>query len=90
LLPYEVALGVGQDVDSLSLMRRTDFTRAKYSPRRLITKFFQVFNNFSKSEADVPFDVFEEASNRSNCIDVFSDVWPEMSGIILSGALSCG
>jgi len=80
----------GQDVDSLALMRRAYFSRAEYSERRFITKFFQVFDDFSKSEADVPFDVFEEASNRSNCIDVFSDVWPEMSGIILSGALSCG
>jgi hypothetical protein len=85
-----LAIGVGQDVDSLSLMRRADFRRAKYSPRRFITKLFQIFDDFSESKTDVSFDVFEEASNRSHCIDVFSDVWPEMSGIIFSGALSCG
>jgi len=90
LLPYEVALGVGQDVDSLSLMRRTDFTRAKYSPRRFVTKFFQVFDDFSESKSDVSFDVFEEASNRSHCLNMFSDPGPEVPGIILSGALSCG
>jgi hypothetical protein len=89
LLPYEVALGVGKDIDSLSLMRRADFSRAEYSKRRCKIKAFQVLDDFAESEADVSFDVFKEASNRSYCFDMFSDVWPEVAGVIFSGALSC-
>jgi hypothetical protein len=85
-----LAIGVGQDVDSLSLMRRADFSRAEYSPRRFVTKAFQIFDDFSESKTDVSFDVFKEASNRSHCCDVFSDVWPQMSWVILSCSLSCG
>jgi hypothetical protein len=52
---------VGQDEDPLALMRRADFSRAEYSPRRRVTKLAQMLDDLSESEADVSFDVLEEA-----------------------------
>jgi hypothetical protein len=69
-------------------MGRANFNRAEYSPRRFVTKAFQVAKDFSESKVDVPFDVFKEASNRSNCSDMIEDVGPQMSGIISSSPLS--
>tara|TARA_R110002020_G_scaffold44181_2_gene127721 strand:- start:2740 stop:3261 length:522 start_codon:yes stop_codon:yes gene_type:complete len=83
------AVGDRQDKDSLPLMWRADFSRAEYSPRRCVTKAFQVFDNFSESEADVSFDVFKKASNRSNCFDVLPDVGPEVSWVFCAFALPC-
>jgi len=36
----------------------------------------------------VSFDVFKEALNRFNCVDMFSDVGPEMAGIFFTLAPS--
>jgi hypothetical protein len=52
---------VGHDKDPLSLVRRTAFSRAEYSPRRFVTKFFQFSNDFSKSKANMSFDILKEA-----------------------------
>jgi hypothetical protein len=56
---------VGQDEDALPLVRRADFSRAEYSPRRRVTKLAQMFDDFSESKADVSFDVLEEAQPGS-------------------------
>ena len=80
---------MGHDEDPFSLMDSVaDFTRAEYAPRRFITSCFQVANDFSESKGDVSFDVFKEALNRSNCVDDFEDVGPEVSGVILSFSFS--
>jgi len=71
-------------------VRRADFSRAEYSPRNRVTKAFQVCNDFSESKADVPFDVLEEAANRSNCLDVSLNEWPEVSGVFCAFAKPCG
>lgn len=84
------AVGDRQDVNPLPLVRRADFSRAKYSPRNRVTEAFQVFNDFSESKADVSFDVLEEAANRSNCSYVVVDKWPEVSGVFCALAESCG
>ena len=88
LLPYGVADGVGKDIDSLALVRCADFSRAEYSPRCAVTIFFHVADDRGESKRDVSFDVFKEALSRSNCVDMFSDVGPEMSGIFFSLAPS--
>jgi hypothetical protein len=56
---------VGQDEDPLALMRRAAFSRAKYSPRRRVTKLAQMLDDFSESKADVSLDVFKEAEPGS-------------------------
>ena len=84
------AAGVGQNKDSLPLVWRADFSRAEYSPRRCVTKAFQVFNDLSESEADVSFDVLKEALNRSNCSNDVVDVRPEVSGVVCPGSFPGG
>ena len=81
--------GVAHDVDSFSLVRCADFRRAEYSPRRCVTKAFQVFNDLSESETDVSFDVLEEAARRSNCVHMLSDPRPEVSGVVFTCSLPC-
>jgi hypothetical protein len=79
---------VGHDKHSLSLVRRANFSRAEYSPRRFVTKFFQFSNDFSQSKADVSFDIFEEAELWSKNANALCDVRPEMSGVVCSKSLS--
>jgi hypothetical protein len=61
-----ITAAVGQDEDALALVRCADFTRAEYSPRRLITDFFQFSNDLSESKADVSFDILEETESGAN------------------------
>ena len=79
---------VGHNEDPFSLVGCADFSRAEYSPRRFVTKAFQVANDFSESKVDVSFDVFKETSNRSNCSDDFPDVRPEMSFVFFCSSFS--
>jgi hypothetical protein len=58
---YSLALIVGQDEHPLALVRCPDFSRAEYSPRRLVTNLFQLSNDLSESEGDVSFDILKEA-----------------------------
>ena len=83
-----MADGVGKDVDSLALVRCADFSRAEYSPRCTVTIFFHVADDRGESKRDVSFDIFKEALSRSNCVDMFSDVGPEMTGVLLPASLS--
>ena len=63
-------------------MRRPDFTRAEYSPRRLVTNLFQLSNDLSESEADVSFDIFKEAEAGAKKSNSVCDVGPEVPGVI--------
>jgi hypothetical protein len=83
------AAAVGQDENSLSLVRRTDFSRAEYSPRRRVTNVCQFFNDFSQSEADVSFDVFKETDPWTHSSNSVCDPRPEVSGIVFPSPLSC-
>jgi hypothetical protein len=59
------AHGVGKDEYALALVARAKFRRAKYSERRRVTQAVQAVDDFSQPQADVPFDVLEEAQSRS-------------------------
>jgi len=56
---------VGQDKHPLPLVRRADFRRAEYSPRRCVTIFFQVGKDCGESKRNVSFDVFKPDPKRS-------------------------
>jgi hypothetical protein len=75
---------VGQDEHALSLVRRADFTRAEYSPRRRVTKASQFFNDISESETDMSFDVFKKAEFWSKKSNPICDVRPEVSWIVFA------
>jgi len=75
---YSEALIVGQDEDPLPLVRRADFTRAEYSPRRRVTCCSQVSDDFAESEADMSFDILEEAELGSENPNSVCDKWPEV------------
>jgi hypothetical protein len=83
-----LAFAVGQDKHSLSLVRRTAFSRREYSPRRFVTKFFQLSNDFSESKADVSFDVFKEADSGLENANSTCDVGPQVSWVFCSESLS--
>jgi hypothetical protein len=77
-------LAVGQDEDTFSLVRRANFTRAEYSPRRKVTNASQFFNDISESERYVSFDVFKEAQLGSKKSNPICDVRPEVSWIVFA------
>ena len=77
-IPPISALGVGHDKHSLSLVRSADFSRAEYSPRRLITSAFQVCEHCIKAETDVTFDILEEYSSRIDDSDGMTDERPQV------------
>jgi hypothetical protein len=70
------------------LVRRAAFSRAKYAPRRFVTKAFQVCNDFSESKADVSFDVLKKAEFWSKKSNAACDVRPKMSWVVCSGSLA--
>ena len=83
-----LVVAVGQDEDPLSLVRCADFRRAEYSPRRCVTKLFQLSNDFSEAETDVSLDVLEEADSGAKKSNAVCDVGPEMSWVFCSEPLS--
>ncbi len=85
-----LTLIVGQDKNSLPLVRRTDFTRREYSPRHLVTQLFQIADDCGESQRNVSFDIFEEAGSWSKKANSVCDPWPEVAGIVFTCSLSCG
>ena len=84
------AEAVGQDEHSLSLVRCANFSRAEYSPRRLVTEASQVSEDISEPKADVSFDVLEEAQGGLAKPNSVCDEGPEMPGIVCPLALAGG
>ena len=84
-----LTLIVGQDEDPLALVRRADFTRREYSPRRRVTDCSQLSNDFAESEGDVSFDILEETESRANNSNCSCDVRPEVPGVFGSETLAC-
>jgi hypothetical protein len=70
-------------------MRGADFRRRENSPRRFVTKAFQFSDDILKSEADVSFNILEEANSWSHGNNSICDPRPEMSRVFLSESLSC-
>ena len=58
-------LAVGQDEDSLALVRCAAFRRAEYAPRCSITQSSQVAQNVMQPTGNVALDVFKEAHSWS-------------------------
>jgi hypothetical protein len=55
----------------------------------LITKAFQFANDFSESEADVSFDVLEEADSGSHSSNSICNPRPEVSRVVSSKSFPC-
>jgi hypothetical protein len=70
-------------------VRCADFRRREYSPRRVITKSFQIFDDISESEADVSFNVLEEDDSGSHGNNSICDPRPEVSWVVFSKSLAC-
>jgi hypothetical protein len=81
---------VGQDEDSFASVGGPDFARAKYSPRRCVTKAFQFFDDFSESKADVSVDVLKETELGAQKSNSVCDKGPEMPGIFRSKSIPGG
>ena len=71
-------------------MGRPNFARAKYSPRRFVTKSFQFFDNFSESKTDVAIDVFKETDSGLEKSNSVCNKRPEVAGIVFAKSISGG
>jgi hypothetical protein len=80
---------VSHDEHPLALVRCANFSRAEYSPRRAVTKSFQLFNDFSQPKADMSLDVLEETDSGSQNPNAICDGWPQVSLIFGSKSLAC-
>jgi len=89
-LPYETADGVGnsEDEQSLTSMRRADFTRAKQTSRSPVAHSSKVGNNFLETEPKVSWDVLQKHLYGFNLANDTSDMWPEVSGVVLAAPSS--
>src|SRR5574337_652736 len=82
---WSSVLIVGQfseDEHSFPVVRRTAFSRTKYSPLRSITILSKIAENRGESKRYMAPDVFEENPKRSDCSDDFSDIRPQVSRIV--------
>jgi len=83
------AISRGENEDPLALVRGADFSRAEYSPRHIVTHFFQVADDCGESQRDVSFDVLEEAQSWFTKSNAICDPGPEVSFVFFSLSLSC-
>lgn len=88
--PLEQVSGVGQDEDSLPLVRRANFRRREYAPRRSVTQLSQVVENVTQPKGNVPLDVLEEAQAGSHESNSICDPGPEVAGVVSPEALPSG
>jgi len=82
---FRISRGVPHDEDPFAAVGGTNFLRREYSPRRLVTIFFQIAEDGGESQRDVTLDVLEENESRVDCTDLLPEVGPEVSGIGFSG-----
>ena len=78
---------MGQDEDSLPLVRRTGFCRREQARRRRVTQAPKLSQHGFEPEGDVTGDVFEEGPFRTAFRNDAGDVGPEVAGIIGAAAL---
>lgn len=69
-------------------MWRADFLRCVQAERTSETEELQVSEDISETEREMPGDIFEEDSPRSNSLEVPGDDGPQMSGVVLPGPLA--
>jgi len=79
---------VGQDEDAHALVRRADFCRREQARRRRVTHVPKLSQHGLKAKGDVPGDVFEKDPFRSAFANDAGDLWPEVTGIVGTTALS--
>jgi hypothetical protein len=85
--PFQSLLAaVGQDKDSFPLVGRTNFSRAKYSPRRSETHFFQITDDCGESQRNVSFDVFEEDPAGSAKMNSLCNVGPQVAWVVCTAS----
>ena len=87
-MPTISALGVGHDEDSFPAVRCADFSRAEYSPRRVVTSVFQVCEHVIKSEADVTLNILKEYSSRIDDSDGVTDERPQVPRVFRAFAFT--
>ena len=84
------AVAVGQYIDPLSLVRRANFSRAEYAPRRSVTQFSQFAQDVAQPQGNVSLDVLKKTELWSEKLNAACDVGPKMSRVVGSEALpSC-
>ena len=83
-------IGVGQDEDAQSLVRRADFCRREQTRRRRIAHAPKLSKHGFQPEGDVTGDVFEKDPFGAALGDDPGDLGPEVAGIVGTTALSGG
>ena len=89
LASFTEIVGHAKDEDPLPLVRSADLRRRENSPRRRVTKAFQIGQDISETKADVAFEVLEENDGWSSNANSICNVGPEVSRIVLPGPLAC-
>ncbi len=87
-LPDELTIGVGQNEQALSDVRRADLCRAKDSRFNLVTHSEKVFPDVFEPEADMPENVFSEQERRLYFSEDSADVRPQVARVFLTEAFS--
>ncbi len=80
---------MGQDEDTLPLVRRADLCRREQARRRRVAHSPKLSQDGLEAEGDVTGDVFEEDPFRAAFSDDPGDIGPEVTGIVGAAALSC-
>lgn len=94
---------VGQNEDTLPLVRCADLARAENSSRRAVTHSFQFAEDMEQNGrsggvapsvpgelgADDSFDIFQENKGRSASLDSIEDVWEEVAGVEVCSSFAC-
>jgi len=83
-------LGVGQDEEAFTFVRRANFRRREKSCLTLVAHCSQVSPNIVEGESKMAADVFEEDVCRPALRDNSCDLGPEPSGVALAEALPSG
>ena len=79
---------MGQDENPEPLVRRADFCRREQTRRRRVAQSPKLSQDGFKPEGDVTGHVFEEHPCRAAFTDDTGDVWPEVTGVIGTTALT--
>ena len=81
---------MGQDEDTLPLVRRADLSRREQARRRRVAQSPKLSQDGFEAEGNVPGDVFEEDPFGAELKDDATDVGPEVPGIIGTASFASG
>ena len=77
---------MGQDEDTLPLVRRADLCRREQARRRRVAQSPKLSQDGFKPEGDGPGDIFEEDPFGAALADNAGDIGPEVAGIVGAAA----